>query len=127
LDKEGGNIVETKTSVVTKKEIQDVLLDMGVPENLIGSMYLTHALELVLDNPRSMTKLVDGLYVDIGKRFNVKSTSVERCMRHAINATWKRGNVPYINTMFRYCLSPQKDVPTNSQFITRLYYYFTNE
>ncbi len=110
------------------KEIQEVLLTIGVPANLAGFKYITYALQLILANPETSTiKIVDGLYADVGRKYETKSSRVERCIRHAIIIAWQRGNMDYINTLFRNSVNPNRNNPTNTQFLMRLYYYFATQ
>lgn len=110
------------------KEIQDVLLSIGVPANLSGFKYITYAVQLILANPEESTiKIVDGLYADVGRKYATKSSRVERCIRHAIVTAWQRGNMEYINALFKNSVNPNKPNPTNTQFLMRLYYYFATQ
>lgn len=110
------------------KEIQDLLLNIGTPTNLKGFKYITYAVQLILANPDSAAvKIVDGLYVDVAKKYKTKASSVERGIRHAISVTWTYGNLEYIYKLFRNSINPMKGSPTNTQFIMRLYYYFANK
>lgn len=110
------------------KEIQDLLLTIGTPTNLKGFKYITYAVQLILQDPDNATiKIVDGLYVDVAKKYQTTASSVERGIRHAIGVTWQRGNLEYIYKLFKNSISPLKGSPTNTQFIMRLYYYFANQ
>ncbi|MBQ9140388.1 MAG: sporulation transcription factor Spo0A, partial [Lachnospiraceae bacterium] len=55
-----------------------------------------------------------------------KPTCVERAIRHAILTTWLYGDQEQINDIFKYCIKPGRDVPSNSVFLARLYYYISN-
>lgn len=113
------------TNNCSTQEIQEVLLNIGVPTNLSGFKYITYAVQLILSNPDNATvKMVDGLYADISRKYDTKSTRVERCIRHAITTTWQHGNTEYINTLFKNSINPNRPNPTNTQFIMRLYYLF---
>lgn len=119
---------EDLTALYNAKEIQDLLLTIGTPTNLKGFKYITYAVQLILKDPDTATiKIVDGLYVDVAKRYQTTASSVERGIRHAIGVTWERGNLEYIYKLFRNSISPLKGSPTNTQFIMRLYYYFANQ
>ncbi|MBQ7955585.1 MAG: sporulation initiation factor Spo0A C-terminal domain-containing protein [Lachnospiraceae bacterium] len=116
------------SEIYDAREIQDVLLSIGVPANLSGFKYITYAVQLILANPEESTiKIVDGLYADVGRKYATKSTRVERCIRHAIVTTWQRGNVEYINYLFKSSINPKRGNPTNTQFLMRLYYYFATK
>ena len=107
-------------------EIHELLLDIGLSPSLIGFQYITYALQLALEDEvylRNVTKL---LYIDIAKKYHSTPSSVERCIRHAIATAWTHGSSEQINKLFKNSINPQKGVPTNSQFLARLYFYLTN-
>mgnify|MGYP003291668549 CR=1 FL=1 len=122
------NDYEQELKLYDAKEIQDLLLNIGTPTNLKGFRYITYAVQLILANPDTATiKIVDGLYVDVAKKYNTTASSVERGIRHAIGVTWTNGNLEYIYKLFRNSINPLKGSPTNTQFIMRLYYYFATQ
>lgn len=108
------------------KEIQDVLLQIGIPTNLSGFAYITCAVQLVLIDSSELHHIVKGLYVDIANNCHSTPQRVERSIRHAIEVAWTYGDLDYIDGLFRSSVNPLKGQPTNSQFISRLYYYFLN-
>lgn len=119
---------ENTVSNYDAREIQDVLLNIGVPANLSGFKYITYAVQLILANPDTATiKIVDGLYADVGRKYETKSSRVERCIRHAIIVAWQHGNMEYINNLFKNSVNPERGNPTNTQFLMRLYYYFATK
>lgn len=107
-------------------EIQDVLLQIGVPANLAGFAYITSAVQLVLADSNRLQNIVKGLYVSVANIYNTTPQRVERGIRHAIARTWSQGNVEFIHFLFKNSVNPLKGTPTNTQFIARLYYYFVN-
>ena len=111
------------TEIQKEEAIQEVLLSIGIPPNLLGYTYIVYGVELILSDPEYMRGITTRLYVDIAKKFNTKSTSVERSIRHAISIGWLYGSVDYINSMFKNCINPEKGVPSNSLFFSRLYYF----
>lgn len=119
---------ESSTDSCSAREIQDVLLCIGVPANLSGFKYITYAVQLILANPEESTiKIVDGLYADVGRKYATNSSRVERCIRHAIVTAWQRGNMEYISALFKNSVNPNRPNPTNTQFLMRLYYYFATK
>jgi len=112
---------------IETKKIHEVLLCIGIPPNLLGYSYILYSLEIILLNPLYLNAITKRLYIDIGKKFDVSPASVERAMRTAINVGWLHGNVDYIDSVFRNCVNPIKGVPSNSLFLSRLFYYFNSE
>ena len=115
---------ETKNVGVKAHDICEVLLAIGIPPNLLGYTYITYATELILDNPKYMHAITKKLYVEIAKKYDSTPARVERDIRHAIKIGWLCGNMSFISHIFRYCVNPEKSVPSNSLFLSRLYYYF---
>lgn len=107
-------------------EIQDLLLDIGISPSLVGFQYLTYAEQLALTDEEYLRHVTKLLYIDIAKKFHTKPSCVERGIRHAINAAWNHTSPDQISKLFRNSINPQKGIPTNSQFIARLYFYLSN-
>lgn len=115
-----------KTAYDNTKEIQDVLLHIGIPANLLGFAYLTRAVQVSLRNPDILHHIMNGLYADVANEYHSTPMKVERTMRHAIEVAWTYGDLEFIDELFQSSVNPLKGQPTNSQFIARLYYYFNN-
>lgn len=103
--------------------IHEILLSIGIPPNIYGYSYTSYAVELLLQDSEYEHAITKRLYVDIAKRFNTTPSRVERAIRHAIHVAWLHGNSELINVMFRNCIRPDKGVPTNAVFLSRLFYY----
>ena len=82
-------------------KIQDILLNIGIPANIYGFLYITYALQLIDQDPEYMYHVTKYLYVSIAKRFKTTPSSVERSIRHAISVGWLKGDIEYTNRMFR--------------------------
>lgn len=104
-------------------QIHDILLSIGMPPNLLGYSYVLYATELILSNPDYMHAITKELYVEVARKYNSTPSRVERAIRHAIGTTWLHGNLDYINQIFINCIRPDKGTPTNSLFLSRIYYY----
>lgn len=127
MDTEALNLSEQTTETISKKQIHDVLLSIGMPPNLLGYRYIVYSLELIIDNPDYIFYITKGLYIDVALHFNSTPARVERAIRNAINAAWLHGNYEYIAYVFKNCVNPSKGVPCNSLFLSRLYDYFTTQ
>ena len=115
-----------KKGKINVSEIQELLLDIGLSPSLIGFQYITYAEELALMDEEYLRHVTKLLYIDIASKYHTTPTSVERCIRHAITTAWTRGSKEQINKLFRNSINPSKGVPTNSQFLARLYFYLAN-
>lgn len=120
------DLSSTAPIFVETKQIHEILLSIGIPPNLLGYRYLIYGIELLLMDSDYMQHITTRLYIDIASKFNTTPSGVERAMRHAMNAAWLHGNLPFINCVFKNCINPEKGVPTNSLFLSRIYYYLAN-
>ena len=107
-------------------EIQELLLQIGMPANLAGFAYITSAVQLVLADSNRLQCIVKGLYSSVANTYDTTPQRVERGIRHAIAKAWSQGDIEFIQFLFRNSIDPMKGTPTNTQFIARLYYYFAN-
>lgn len=118
--------MDTLTVKIDTTQIHKVLLNIGMPPNLLGYSYILHATELILLNPDYLHAITKELYTDVAKKYHSTPSRVERAMRHAIGVTWTYGNLDFINHVFMHCVRPDKGMPTNSLFLSRIYYYISN-
>ena len=113
-------------NTVRTRDIQDVLLQIGIPANLLGFAYITMAVQVSLQNPDVLQHIMKGLYAEVANGYHTTPLKVERNMRHAIEVAWSYGDLDYIDNLFKSSVNPLKGQPTNSQLISRLYYYFND-
>lgn len=107
-------------------QLHQLILSIGVPPNVYGYSYIIRSLELILGNPEYMHYITKGLYIDVAKEFHATPARVERAIRHAINTAWiNHGNDDFICDIFKNCIRPNRKVPSNSVFLSRIYYYIT--
>ena len=103
--------------------LHKLLLEIGVPPNVYGYSYIIRSIQLIMKDPSYMHYITKGLYIDIAKEFHATPARVERSIRHAINAAFTYGNIEFNYTVFQNCIRPNRKVPSNSVFLSRLYYY----
>lgn len=118
--------IQNKNVNIETTQIHEVLLSIGIPPNLLGYTYIIAALEFISLNPTYLNVITKGLYVDIASKYEVTTSSVERAIRHAISVGWLHGNIDYIYHIFKNCIRPDKGAPSNSLFLSRLFYYFNS-
>lgn len=121
------HLSEPTQTNISKRQIHDVLLTIGVPPNLLGYRYIVYSLELILSNPDYIFYITKGLYIDVALYFDSTPARVERAIRNAINAAWMNDNNEFRTYMFKNCINPSKGSPSNSLFLSRLYDYFTTQ
>lgn len=108
----------------TEHDIQNLLFDIGIPVNRLGFLYLTYGMSLVIADYEYATRVSKLLYVDIASRYKTEPESVERCIRHVINAAYVGDQSALMGVLF----SPDhyKKTPTPTEFITKVYFYMIN-
>lgn len=104
-----------------KNNIDKALLDhkmlwLGFREITTGTAMLRYAVDY-WEPGMAMTK---ELYPRVAKEFGSTPERVERCMRHAIETAWDRGDPGTIGVCFGYSVSASKGAPTVSEFVSRM-------
>lgn len=113
--RQGGQIEVSPEMLIRK-----VLLDLGVPENLIGHPYLVDAVSLVVHDTSLLRNVVKGLYPMVGEKNSTTPSRAERAIRHAIEVGWDRCEFSTMQEYFGGTVSPSKGKPTNSEYIARV-------
>lgn len=68
--------------------ITEALLLLGISPYYKGHGYLVASIEVTVLDPSRIELVTKDLYPSIGRRFEVTTASVERCMRTAISICW---------------------------------------
>lgn len=100
--------------------IKRTLKDLGVPPSMSGYGYLVDTVSEVIDDHTKLRGINYGLYVDLAKRNGVTPKAVERAIRHAIEVSYTTAPLNVVNNIFGNVVSPDKDKPTNKQYIATL-------
>lgn len=104
-------------------EIQVILLNLGIPTNLLGFLYLAYAMQLTLNGFEYITQVSKMLYVEVAEKYKTDPLSVERCIRHAIRTTFSHNLTDYAISLF----GDNCKIPTNTQFISRMYFHLISQ
>lgn len=107
--------------------VQEELLHIGIPMNILGFRYLATAVTMVAKNPAKADAMTKELYPEVASAYGTTSSRVERAMRHAIEICWERGDLDYNSKLFRHSTDPGQGKPTNGEFIARLAYKLRKE
>lgn len=102
-----------------EENILMVLKEIGIPASLNGYQYLIDALMILItakDNINDIRVCKD-VYPTIASKYGASSSSVERCIRNAIEVGFNRGNVKYLDELFGYTVETRKGKPTNTEFL----------
>jgi len=100
--------------------VRDMLVQLGVPANLLGYRCLRAALGVLCSEPRLIKSLSHGLYPRVAQQQGMSAESVERAIRHAITQTWSRGGEERYHQMLGRSGSLVGDKPTNGEFLAQV-------
>ena len=98
---------------------RSLLIELGIPEHILGSRYLIKAIELVVEDKSLIDSITKRLYPAVAQCFDTTGSRVERAIRHAVELAWDRGDIGVLEKYFGYTISITKGKPTNSEFIAR--------
>ena len=101
-----------------RKIIKLALIKIGIRCDLLGFTYLCYAVELVIERPQLIKRLCKGLYIEIGRHFNIDNFgNVERSIRSAIENTAFSKSFTMLNKMFGANLYGVDEKPTAGELI----------
>ena len=111
-----------------EEEIRNMLLELGIPASLQGFYYASAALEILFysKNPADVP-VTKELYPEVAKYFNTTANRVERCIRHAVEVAFERGDVEVLKHYFKNSCSMERGKATNAEFLYTLAYYLQLE
>lgn len=97
--------------------ISKLLLRIGIPAKIKGFSYIRTGLILLVENKVEKFYITKNLYPEVANIYKTTSSSVERCIRHAIEVAWNRGDLEILNEIFSYSISEKKGKTTNGEFL----------
>ena len=100
--------------------ITKMLHELGIPSHIKGYQYIREAVNIIFDNPSVIGGITKELYPELAKKFNTTTSRVERAIRHAIEVSWNRGNLDFMEEIFGYSVDIDKAKPTNSEFMVTI-------
>ena len=98
---------------------RSLLIELGIPEHILGSRYLIKAIELVVQDKSLIDSMTKGLYPAVAQCFDTTGSCAERAIRHGIELAWDRGDLDTLQKYFGNTVSNLKGKTTNSEFIAR--------
>lgn len=99
-----------------RDEAMDVLRALGITPNYVGYFQTAEAVELCAEAPERLTQITKQVYMEVGKRYGVKWTAVERNIRTAVKIAWEH-NRALLEEMVGCELNSR---PFSSQFVAAL-------
>ena len=100
--------------------ITKMLHELGIPSHIKGYQYIREAVNIIFENPSVIGGITKELYPELAKKFDTTTSRVERAIRHAIEVSWNRGNLDFMEEIFGYSVDIDKAKPTNSEFMVTI-------
>lgn len=97
--------------------ITRMLHDLGIPSHIKGYNYIREAICMVYENPSMIGGITKDLYPTLAKQYDTTVSRIERAIRHAIEVSWNRGDLDYMEELFGHSVDIDRAKPTNSEFI----------
>ena len=101
--------------MVDEIEIEQILMDVGIPAHLLGWRYSKKAIMIALEDENKLTLITRNLYPDVAKAFKTTSSGVERGIRNALKKAWR--NTEHIKKSKITQYVPHDKRFTNKEFI----------
>lgn len=93
------------------------LLNLGISPALKGFDYIVDCITAIKEHGRVKTMW---LYTNVAKKHNTTAFRVKRCIRHAIEVAFDRGDLKLLEKVFGYSYNADRGRPTNSEFLYTL-------
>ncbi len=100
--------------------ITKMLHELGIPSHIKGYQYIREAVGIIFEKPEVIGGITKELYPELASKYDTTVSRVERAIRHAIEVSWNRGNLDFMEEIFGYSVDIDKAKPTNSEFIVTI-------
>lgn len=104
-------------------QISKILHRLGISPKIMGFRYIRDAIFLCYKDETNLNKLTRNLYPKIADMNDTTIIRVEKNIRHAIEISWGKGDIDFIEEIFGYKTSKETSRPTNGDFIALLTEY----
>lgn len=98
---------------------RQLLIELGVPENRLGSKYLIKAICEVVEDERKIQLVTSRLYPSVADIYDTTWSRVERAIRCIIEEAWLRVDSEVALQYFGNTVAGWRGKPTNTEFIAR--------
>ena len=100
------------------QELESFFMDIGISPHTKGFLFLSKAVELILQNPSLIFNLTKELYPSIGALCQTTAVNVEHSIRHSIEVAWSSGKLVNANQLFKANVFSHQYKPSNGEFIS---------
>ncbi|MCL1934845.1 MAG: sporulation initiation factor Spo0A C-terminal domain-containing protein [Defluviitaleaceae bacterium] len=109
-----------KNNEKLRKEINDILIGMGMPTNIRGYRYCIEAILMFIKNQTNEKGITVKVYPELSDKFENTVSGIERNIRYAIEYTYKKGNPDFLKKHFGLDIPIVTSTgrPTNASFIS---------
>lgn len=114
------NVNKNEGKINLEKRLVDILLSIGISANLNGYHFLKESIKLVIADPNYIGGVTKYMYPKIATTFKTTACRVERAIRHALEVSFNKGKITYLNEMFGLKIFDENEKPTNSEFVALL-------
>lgn len=90
----------TEEEINIYEKATNMLLELKIQPELVGFDYLRKAIVLCVEDMSLISTITSKLYPMVGEYFNVNASIVERCIRNAIEQSYKNGGLLGINNFY---------------------------
>ena len=104
-----------------EKNLRKILMDVGIPFNLLGRKYLLEGIIYCMENGKENTSMI-AMYEYIAIKHGKTYKSVDRTMRYAIEKAFDKYN-PKLEEIFGWTVHEVRGYPTNREFIKGIVSY----
>lgn len=108
---------EPKKVFDVDKRIMDIFLSLGISAHLQGYQYLRESIKIIMEHPEYINNITKVLYPYVAEKFETTPCRVERGIRHAIEVSFGKGRMIYLNNIFGIEVLRSDERPTNSEFV----------
>ena len=110
-----------------EKIVTETLNETGIPPYMKGHRYLREAIIRTVGDGTVCRAMTELCYPALAKQFNTTPSSVERAMRHAIEATWEYCDRDSLWKIFGDTAPIRDKTPTNREWIATLANHVTKQ
>lgn len=109
-------------AVAFERVVEDVLLELGMPDTLLGYRYCVKAIEFIYTTGGDVY-VTKEVYPHVARVCDTTVYRVERAVRYAIECAIMRCEPNIYTKIFSNSISPDKGKPTNMEFMCRVANY----
>lgn len=105
---------------MNRKEISMLLMSTGMSPALKGFDYIIDSVEMINENREFLYSITNLLYPTLAEKYKCTPSSVERCIRHAIEKSFENARASIIEKIFGNTYNFAKGKPTNAEYLGAL-------